>query len=120
MSKLTLLALLLVTATGGCASGTDQEPWTPPAANKLGDRVEVLSGADIPSTIVVASKSYFASRHIAELAGAGVVTPDQAAYAHALDGIVDGDANGRLDAAELVEAERAFDSALDRAKLAAL
>jgi hypothetical protein len=121
MSKLSLLALILVTATGGCATGTNDEPWTPPAAaTKLdGDRVQVLSGADIPSTIVVASKSYFTSRHIVDLEHAGLVTPDQAAYAHALDGVLD-EADGRLDAAELVEVERGVDFAEERAKLAAL
>jgi hypothetical protein len=119
MSKLRLLVLLVVTATGGCATGTD-EPSTPPAAIQLdGDRLQLISGADIPSRSVDVSKTYRGSRHIDEIEHAGLVTADQVELAHVLDGLT-GLADGQLDVTELLEAERGIDFSEERANLDAL
>ena len=120
MTKATILALL-VTAAGGCA--TANEPWTPPpAADKAHGLVDEILGSDIPSELVQPDAFYVHSRNIDMLEHAGELSQDQAALAHRIDGLITQHADGLLEAAELVEAERVLDadSAFDREQLQSL
>ena len=120
MTKATILALL-VTAAGGCAAA--DEPWTPPAAaDKAHGLVDQMLGSDIPSELVQPDSYYVHNRNIDMLAHAGELSGLQLELAHRIDGIIDQHADGLLDAAELVEAERVLDtdSAFDRDQLEAL
>jgi hypothetical protein len=120
MTKATILALL-VTAAGGCAAA--EEPWTPPPAkDKAHGLVDEILGSDIPSELVQPDSFYVRSRNIDMLVHTGELTGSQLELANRIDGLITQHADGLLDAAELVEAERILDSesAFDRDQLASL
>jgi hypothetical protein len=112
---------LFVTAAGGCAAA--DRPWTPPPAkDKAHGLVDEMLGSDIPSELVKPDSFYVTSRSIDMLSHAGELSGSQLELANRIDGLITQHADGLLEAAELVEAERILDSesAFDREQLESL